>query len=124
MSLLAATLAAAAPVTLDRPARTPAVEQKLHGAWKGAGPCDGSLQIGLDGTFERRNYGPAGITITGTWKVRWDALPPTLVMTGKESDDADEIAKNWEMKVIELDDTTLAYRWSDSTKVIRFARVK
>jgi hypothetical protein len=123
LALLAA-VAAAAPVAIDRPAKGPAVEQKLHGAWKGQGPCDGSLGIGPDGTFERRHYGPAGITVTGTWKVRWDALPPTLVLTCKSSDDPDQVGKVWEVKLVELDDDTLAYQWPDAKKAVRYARVR
>jgi hypothetical protein len=123
LALLAA-VAVAAPVTIDRPPKGPAVEQKLHGEWKGQGPCDGSLGIGPDGTFERRHYGPAGITVAGTWKVRWDALPPTLVLTCKSSNDPDQVDKVCEAKVVELDDDTLAYQWPDAKKPVRYTRVR
>jgi hypothetical protein len=82
-----------------------ALERKLHAEWIGQGPCDGRLTLRADGTYERRRCGPAGINSAGTWKVRWDALPPTLVLICKTSDGPGEDAgTTYEPKLIQLDD--------------------
>ena len=64
-----------------------ALEKKLHGAWKGDGPCAGGLTFAADGTYTRPHHGPGGDNSAGTWAVRWDALPPALVLTCTQSDD-------------------------------------
>jgi hypothetical protein len=87
-----------------------ALERKLHGAWKG-GPCDGEFTLQPDGTFERRHFSPGNYTVTGTWKVRWDALPPTLVLSCRTSDDPDAVGKTSEVKLIQLDDKVLTYQY-------------
>ena len=56
-----------------------------------------------DGTYELKRYGPGGDDYAGTWTVRWDALPPTLVLTCKTS----EIPELGKLKLIQLDDETL-----------------
>src|SRR5687767_9235047 len=61
------------------------LEAKLLGNREG-GACVGDYTFKSDGTFELRHFTPGGNTLTGTWSVRWDALPPTLVLTCKTSD--------------------------------------
>jgi hypothetical protein len=123
MSLLipAATLAMAQD---DAGKSLTALERKLHGEWVGQGPCDGRLTLRADGTYERRLYGPGGINSAGTWKVRWDALPPTLVLTCRTSDGPGEDAgTTYEPKLIQLDDAALAYNFPNATPS-RYARKK
>ncbi len=60
-----------------------ALERKLHGQWQG-GPCAGELTLRADGTFEREHYSPGNRKLSGTWAVRWDALPPALALTCKK----------------------------------------
>jgi hypothetical protein len=99
-----------------------ALERKLHGGWRG-GPCMGDWTFASDGTFAVRHYSPGNHTLTGTWKVRWDALPPTLVTACKASDDARHVGKTWEVKLTQLDDEVLAYRHPDG-RTTRYERVK
>ena len=40
-------VAAAAPLTLDKVAKAPAVEQKLHGAWMGDVAIDAAIDAGI-----------------------------------------------------------------------------
>jgi len=84
-----------------------ALERKLVGGWKG-GPCQGEWTYRADGTFQARSYSPGGNRLTGTWEVRWDALPPTLVRTCKTSDDPGLVGRTWEAKLVQLDDKILA----------------
>lgn len=101
-----------------------ALERKLHAEWVGQGPCDGRLTLRADGTYERRLYGPAGINSAGTWKVRWDALPPTLVLVCKTSDGPGEDAgTTYEPKLIQLDDAALVYKFPVAAPS-RYARKK
>jgi hypothetical protein len=105
MSTFAATAAASAD---ESPAE---LEAKLLGNWRG-GPCMGVLQFSKDGTFERRHYSPGGNEITGTWKLKWNALPPKLTLTVKTSDDpkAFPLGKVWELKLVGLDAKSLSYQ--------------
>ena len=104
-----------------------ALEAKLHGEWAGTGPCDGGLTFRADGTYERTHQGPAGTNSAGTWKVRWDALPPTLVLKCETSDDPADAGKVSEVRLVQLDDKSLT--WSDANAhktptLTRFARPK
>jgi len=85
--LLAASLVFTSPVqTPDKPKESPvALERKMDGGWKG-GACMGDYTFNRDGTFEVQHFTPGNNTLTGTWSLRWDALPPTLVLTCKTSD--------------------------------------
>jgi len=85
------------------------LERKMLGTWRGQ-PCVGRLTLKADGTFERDGVSPAGNRLSGTWEMRWDALPPTLVMHCKESDDGSFVGKTTEVKVIQLDDKKLVYQ--------------
>jgi hypothetical protein len=82
-------------------------------AWKGQTGCDGSFLFRANGTYELREYGPAPYDSAGTWKVRWDALPPTLVLTCKTSEIADEVGKTTEVKLTKLDDKCLAIEYAN-----------
>src|SRR5687767_8881445 len=126
--VLAACLPAlAAPALDEKPAKGPAaLERKLVGEWDGAGPCDGDLTFRADGTFVRTGHGPDGLSSAGGWAVKWDALPPTLVLTCRASDDPEEVGKVTEAKLVELNDTSLAYTHPGapkSTKPTRYTRV-
>ena len=99
--------------TADKPKDPPvALEKKLHGAWEADDmDCVGDLTLRADGTFERQHYSPGNNKLTGTWEVRWNALPPTLVLSCKTSDDPDLVGKTSEVKLTQLDDQTLAYQF-------------
>jgi uncharacterized protein (TIGR03067 family) len=92
----------------DKPGEAPASPgQKLIGGWEG-GPCEGDWIYRPDGTFQARSYSPGGNRLAGTWEVKMDALPPTLVRTCKTSDDSGLVGKTWEVKLVQLDDKALA----------------
>lgn len=99
--------------TAGKPKEPPvALEKKLHGAWETDDmDCVGELTLRADGTFERQHFSPGSNKLTGTWEVRWDALPPTLVMSCNASNDADFVGRTWEFKVTRLDDENLAYQF-------------
>jgi hypothetical protein len=101
-------------VLAERPGQEPtALQKKMLGVWKGQTACDGNLQFRADGTYELKDYGPAPYNCAGTWKLRWDALPPTLVLTCKSSDIPGELGKITEVKVIKLDDQHLAIEYGN-----------
>jgi hypothetical protein len=95
----------------------------LWGTWRG-GACAGDLVLRRNGTFERRHHGPANQSLSGTWAVRWDALPPTLILTCTDADWAGVIGKKQELKVVRLDDAALCYLHAGSEDPIRYDRVK
>jgi hypothetical protein len=97
------------------------LEQKLIGTWKGQGGCTGVIDFNSDGTFEWRHYGPGDATRTGKWTIRWDALPPTLVLTLKSSKIKEEEGKDLELKITTLDDSSLSFR---SLAELRYLRKK
>jgi hypothetical protein len=90
-----------------------ALEQKMVGVWKGQGGCDGRLIFRADGTYALTGYGPAGNNSKGTWKVRWDALPATLVLTCTTSEIPQEKGKSREVKLIKLDDRNLVFKYAN-----------
>jgi hypothetical protein len=108
-------------VGVARGAELAALEQKLIGAWKG-GPCVGDYTFNPDGTFELTHFTPGNNILTGTWFVRWDELPPTLVVTCKTSD-FKKRAPSWpeykyldkprELKLLELNSDTFTCRFSN-----------
>ena len=80
-----------------------ALEQKLVGAWIGHGGCVGNWVFQSYGTFHHADYGPgAGAFETGRWKIEWNELPPTLVLTGSPS----------KFYVVRLNDQHLNLRWT------------
>jgi len=98
----------------ERPGKELAVlEKKLLGAWKGQTGCDGNLLFQADGTYELTEYGPVPHDSAGTWKVRWDTLPPTLVLTCKTAQIPDQVGKTTEVKLIKLDDKSLAIEYAN-----------
>jgi hypothetical protein len=99
------------------------LEQKLLGAWKGQTGCAGNFLFRANGTYELTGYGPAPYDSAGTWKMRWDALPPTLVLTCKTSEVPDEVGKTTEVMLVELNDKSLTVKRA-SPDVDRYARVK
>jgi hypothetical protein len=117
--LLAMTLGllAAAPVRSDDKtgAALAALERKLQGAWVGSGPCDGQLTIRPDGTYARRLHGPGGNNSAGTWRLRWDTLPPTLALSCRTSDDPAYASRTLEVKVVRLDDARLVLQYQEQT---------
>jgi hypothetical protein len=76
-----------------------ALEKKLLGAWKGQTGCVGNFLFRADGTYELTGYGPAPHDSAGTRKVRWDALPPTLVLTCKTAQIPDQVGEATEVKL-------------------------
>ncbi len=94
-----------------------ALEQKLLGEWTGPS-CGGNYHFKADGTFQLTAFTPGGNTITGTWSLRWDNLPPTLVLLTKTSDFTKRdptreeyiyLGKPLELKVLELTNDNLLF---------------
>jgi hypothetical protein len=101
------------------------LERLLWGSWKGPA-CSGDWAYQADGTFAAKHYSPGDNQLTGTWEVRWNALPPTLVRTCETSDDPELVGKTWELRLIQLDGEALAYQYPDHYPrghVIRYTRV-
>jgi hypothetical protein len=116
-----AATAAAQKVPASGPAKgaeLAALEKKLLGAWTGPA-CAGDYTFKADGTFDVRHFTPGGNTLSGTWSVRWDALPPTLVLTCTKSDfkqkdpsraEYEYLGKARELKLVELNGDAFVYR--------------
>src|SRR5262249_48296356 len=102
----------AEPPRIERGKELVALEQKILGTWRGGG-CDGCLVLRADRAYELTDYGPAGQDFAGTWQVRWDALPPTLVLTCKTSRVPGQAGKTTEVKIIKLDDRNLAIEYGN-----------
>lgn len=107
-----------------------ALEQKLLGTWRG-GPCVGNYTFNADGTYKLSNFTPGSNTLTGTWSLRWDALPPTLVVTCKTSDfkkndptgpEWEYLGKPLELKLLELNSDVLVYRFPNEKLEMRCER--
>jgi hypothetical protein len=105
--------------------RIAALETKLHGTWIGRGMFASLLTFKADGTFER-SATIKGTEGEGTWELRWDALPPTLVMKFSKSVVEGEASKTQELKVTGLDDGSLRFEAPDSLphQSIGYRRVK
>lgn len=86
-----------------------AIESKLLGDWKG-GACQGDWTFRANGTFELDHYSPANLHLSGTWKMRWDALPPTLIATFSSGGDSQLVGKKWDLKVTRLDQEILEFQ--------------
>jgi uncharacterized protein (TIGR03067 family) len=61
--------------------------------------------------------------LNGTWRVRWDALPPTLVLTCKASDYAGFVGKTEEVHLVQLNGEALTYQYPGDGRPVRYARV-
>jgi hypothetical protein len=101
-----------------------ALEKKLLGTWF-CGPCVGDYTFSADGTYEFKNYTPGDNTLTGTWSLRWEALPPTLVLICKTSDfkkrapaqpEYEYFGKALELQVLELNGDHFAFRFPKDKK--------
>ena len=79
------------------------MEKRLLGTWNGPA-CGGDYTFNADGTFDVQNFTPGRNRLTGTWFVRWDALPPTLVVTCKTCD------------FTKMDPTRPEYRYLDKAR--------
>jgi hypothetical protein len=111
--VMAAIVATGAGHAADKPKEGPvALEEKLRGAWNGPA-CGGNWTFKADGTFAAEHYSPGNNKLTGTWAVRWNALPPTLALTMQTSDAPERIkvGETWEVKLIRLDDEALDFVW-------------
>jgi hypothetical protein len=109
---------ASQPAGPARGAELAALEQKLLRTWTGP-DCGGDFTFKADGTFEVQHYSPGNNTFAGTWSLRWDALPPTLLLTFKTSDykkrnpsgpEYKYVGKTLEAKLLELNSDVLAFQ--------------
>lgn len=96
-----------------------ALEKMLLGTWDGPA-CGGDFTFNPDGTYELTSFTPGNNTLTGTWELRWDAIPPTLVLTCKTSDlkkkdptrqEYEYLGKAQAVKVLELNKDGLFLRF-------------
>src|SRR6266550_4579168 len=106
------------PATPTNPPELAALEKKLLRTWQGP-VCGGDFTFNPDGTFDVKSFTPGQNILTGTWSLRWDALPPTLSLTFKTSDfkrtypnepDYKYVGKTIEAKLLERSDTALAFK--------------
>jgi hypothetical protein len=82
-----------------------ALEKKMFGVWQGGG-CDGRLVLSANGRYKLIGYGPVNSDFEGMWKVRWDALPPTLVLIHMP-----DKGRTTKVKLIKLDDKSLTIEY-------------
>lgn len=102
------------PAAVPAKGKLDALQQKLVGTWIGQGPCVGNTVFQADGTYHSYGYGPgAGHFESGTWKIDWSELPPTLVLNPlpTEATEADD-PKETPYHLIKLNDKHLYFRWS------------
>jgi RNA polymerase sigma factor (sigma-70 family) len=118
------------PAGKARDSQLAALEKKLLGNWKG-GACEGDYTFSPDGTFGLRHFTPGGNTVTGTWAIRWDALPPALVLTCKTSDfkkkdptraEYEYLGKALELKLLELNGDAFVFRYPYYEGDMRYKR--
>ena len=109
-----------------------ALEKKLFGTWYGP-DCGGDYTFHADGTFQVRHYSPGNNNLTGCWAIRWDALPPTLLLTYETSDirkrspDRPEFVyldKTREPKILELNGEILVYQFPGDKLAWQLSRQK
>ena len=127
---LAQNAATSQPAGVEKGRELAALEKKLLGSWKG-GPCVGDYSFDADGTFELHHFTPGNNTVTGDWSIRWDALPPTLVLTCKTSDfkkktpsrqEYQYLGKDLELKLLELNSEALVCRSPNDKGDTRYER--
>jgi hypothetical protein len=123
-------VAVSPPAEPTRSDELAALEKKLHGPWRGPA-CGGDYTFNADGTFELKHFTPGNNTLTGTWSIRWDALPPTLILTCKTSDfktkdagrdEYEYLGTTREAKLVELNEESVAYRIPNDKSEWRFTR--
>ncbi|HEX3150837.1 MAG TPA: hypothetical protein VHR66_22355 [Gemmataceae bacterium] len=107
VALLSVTLAA--PAYRDRKDSPATLERKLVGEWTKGGACIGYITFQADGTFERKHYSPGNNTTKGKWKMRWDVVPPVLVLRCEEADREDLVGQTLELMITRLDDDELHF---------------
>jgi Type II secretion system (T2SS), protein G len=89
-----------------------ALEKKLVGAWIGQGACDGRMVFQADGTYHVTGWMVGQLYGTGTWKIEWSALPPTLVLSPTQMELAiDDTAKPSEVFLRTLNDKALNFEY-------------
>jgi hypothetical protein len=71
-------------------------------------------------------YGPAHDDSKGTWRVRRDSCPAILVLTCTTSEIPGEAGRRTEVRLIKLDDTSLAVEYANQngSPPGQYARVK
>lgn len=113
------------PVQVDAKTRKgeklTAIERQLVGKWLGRGGCAGDIEFRADGSFTRTNNGQAGIRLDGTWVLKWDALPPTLVLAAVGNDGTDWTQT---LRLVRLDNKALAYRFPNLKGESTYGRAK
>jgi hypothetical protein len=100
-----------------------ALELKVLGAWTGQTGCAGTFLFRADGTYDLTGYGPAPYDSAGTWKVRCDTHPATLILTCRASEIPEEVGKTTELKLVEVDTERLAIQ-RGKQDADRYARAK
>jgi hypothetical protein len=88
------------------------LEKKLVGAWLGQGGCDGRMVFQADGTYHVTEWKVGMIYGTGTWKIEWSALPPTLVLSPTQIQlEIDNAAKPTKVFLRTLNDKALNFEY-------------
>jgi hypothetical protein len=114
--------AASRPAGSAKGGELTALEKKLLRTWQGP-DCGGDFTFNADGTFDVQSFTPGQNILTGTWSLRWDALPPTLLLTFKTSDfkkkypgepEYKYVGKTLEAKLLELSSDALAFKVPDT----------
>lgn len=54
------------------------LQDRLHGAWKGAGFCDGKPVLKADGSYQREHFSLGNNLLQGTWTIRWARVPLSI----------------------------------------------
>jgi hypothetical protein len=121
----AQSVSASPPASASKGGELAALEHKLMGTWHGPA-CIGTLTFNPDRSFERQHFTPGDNSVAGTWSLRWDALPPTLILKCKTSDfkkkdpgRADYAGTIEELKLVELGDDALVYRFPKAKRETR-----
>jgi hypothetical protein len=88
------------------------LEKKLVGAWIGQGGCDGRMVFQADGTYHVTEWTVGLLYGTGTWKIEWSELPPTLVLSPTQIElEIDNTAKPTKVFLRTLNDKALNFEY-------------
>jgi hypothetical protein len=91
-----------------------ALEKKLVGVWIGQGGCDGRMVFQADGTYHVTDWTVGRIYGTGTWKIEWSELPPTLVLSPTQVElRIDKTAKPRKVFLRTLNDKALNFEYPE-----------
>jgi hypothetical protein len=113
-----------ASATQEKRGNSASLEKMLLGTWFGP-CCGGDYTFNADGTYVVHNFTPGGNTLTGTWSIRWDALPPTLVLlcktsnftkNGSDRTEYEYLGKPEEIKLVELNEKNFSFRTPDGKR--------